>query len=523
MSVKRLSECDESQLELLLFGNDDSDAFRVAAEHIESCETCRQRLTELAGDNQSWCEARDLLREFDPNVQPSTQDVLKVKPNDRGELQDTHSPGPTQLDFLAAPSHPELLGRLGRYEVERVIGTGGMGIVLKGFDTELNRPVAIKVLSPHLAHSSAARQRFAREGRAAAAVVHEHVVAIHNVESEGDMPFLVMQYVAGESLQARVDRQGPLSVSEMLRIAIQAASGLAAAHEQGLVHRDIKPANLLLEAGVERALLTDFGLARAIDDASVTHTGVVAGTPHYMSPEQADGRPIDHRSDLFSLGSVLYFMATGQPPFCAERPMAVLNRVCHSRHQPVREINSNVPEDLVSMIDRLLDKRPQKRPANAAEVQQTLMRLLSDIQQGGIGNRSSRRKRMKQRVVLAVALGGLAILSTNRILDWLGRPDAIPPATRVNPPVTLPAPHRTAGDLMTALLSFGPSNESEFAATAATVAADVDRLESDTPGNNAFLQNTTSSWSFGHASVSQDLQNLESVPFPDFAEQGDRQ
>ena len=194
-----------------------------------------------------------------------------------------------KLDFLSPPSHPEMLGQLGRYQIEQVIGAGGMGIVLKGFDTDLNRPVAVKVLAPHLAHSGAARQRFAREARAAAAVVHEHVVAIYNVESEEETPFLVIQYVPGRSLQDRVDQDGPLAAEEILRIGMQAAAGLAAAHAQGVIHRDVKPANILLESGVERALLTDFGLARAADDASLTHSGIVAGTPHYMSPEQARG------------------------------------------------------------------------------------------------------------------------------------------------------------------------------------------------------------------------------------------
>ena len=221
------------------------------------------------------------------------------------------------LALLGRPNHPEMLGRLGRYDIEKVIGSGGMGIVLKAHDSELNRPIAIKLLAPNLSHVGAARERFAREGRAAAAVVHEHVVAIYNVEADGKLPFLIMQYVAGRSLQMRVDDYGPLAVEEILRIGMQAAAGLAAAHAQGLVHRDVKPSNILLEDTVERAVLTDFGLARAMDDMSLTQTGIIAGTPHYMSPEQATGGPIDARSDLFSLGAVLYFMATGHPPFRA--------------------------------------------------------------------------------------------------------------------------------------------------------------------------------------------------------------
>src|SRR5205814_9742171 len=175
----------------------------------------------------------------------------------------------------------------------------------------------IKVMAPQLAASATARRRFTREARAAAAVTHDHVVTIHAVEDAGPLPHIVMQFVAGTSLQDRLDRTGPLPLAEVLRIGMQTASGLAAAHAQGLVHRDVKPANILLENGVERVKLTDFGLARAADDASLTHSGQVAGTPAYMSPEQAEGKPVDARSDLFSLGSVLYAMLAGRPAFRA--------------------------------------------------------------------------------------------------------------------------------------------------------------------------------------------------------------
>jgi serine/threonine-protein kinase len=220
------------------------------------------------------------------------------------------------------------------------------------------------------------------------------------------VPFLVMQYVPGRSLQARVDEDGPLATDEILRIGMQAAAGLAAAHRQGLVHRDVKPSNILLEDTVERAVLTDFGLARTFDDASLTHTGILAGTPHYMSPEQATGAPIDPRSDLFSLGAVLYFMATGNPPFRAAGAMAVLHRICNDTHRPAWQRNRQIPDELSDMIDRLLEKKPGKRFGSAEEVQQQLAALLSRLQQHGLGRRRFRRwsgKRPRRNVVVGAA------------------------------------------------------------------------------------------------------------------------
>lgn len=404
--------CREMPLDLLL-----SDAESVAdaggiisemTEHVSHCEACQSRLAELAADATCWNEVRDSLSDaadhvWKPDASWSSHAGLPSAQK-HGENADSLSGMVRQ--FLAAPSHPELLGRLGRYDIERVIGAGGMGIVLKAHDSELNRPIAVKVLASHLAHVGAARERFAREGRAAAAVVHEHVVAIYNVESDGVMPFLVMQYVPGRSLQARVDDEGPLAVEEILRIGMQAASGLAAAHAQGLVHRDVKPANILLEETVERAVLTDFGLARTIDDASLTHTGVLAGTPHYMSPEQATGEAIDHRSDLFSLGAVLYFMATGRPPFRAEGAFAVLHRICNDEHRPVWQANPEIPDELSDLIDQLLAKKPSRRPVTAADTSRQLAAQLSHFQQFGPSRRKWagwRGRRGRRRVLGAVA------------------------------------------------------------------------------------------------------------------------
>jgi len=284
------------------------------------------------------------------------------------------------LDFLEPSDKPGVLGRLGHYEVLEVLGRGGMGVVLRAFDEQLHRVVAIKVMAAQLATNGAARRRFTREARAAAAVSHDHVVTIHAVEDASPRPHIVMQYVAGASLQERLDRTGPLPLPEILRIGMQAAAGLAAAHAQGLVHRDVKPANILLENGVERVKLTDFGLARAADDASLTQSGAVAGTPSFMSPEQAEGRPVEQRSDLFSLGSALYAMCTGRPPFRAGTNIGVLKRVCEETPTPIRETNPEVPDWLAAVVEKLHAKDPAGRFQTAAEVAELLGQYLAHVQ-----------------------------------------------------------------------------------------------------------------------------------------------
>jgi serine/threonine protein kinase len=282
---------------------------------------------------------------------------------------------------LAPTDDDRMLGRLGGYEVVGIVGMGGMGVVLKAFDPPLNRYVAIKILSPHLGSSGAARKRFARESQAAAAVVHDNVIEIYGVSHANGLPYLVMPYVRGPSLERRLEEEGPLSVLEILRIGMQAAAGLATAHAQGLVHRDVKPANILLADGVERVKLTDFGLARAADDASLTKTGIIAGTPQYMSPEQAKGEPLDERSDLFSLGSVLYAMCTGRPPFRAETTYGILRRVTDEEPRAIREINPEIPDWLERVVAKLLSKSPIDRFRSAAEVHDLLEQCLAHLQQ----------------------------------------------------------------------------------------------------------------------------------------------
>jgi serine/threonine protein kinase len=198
------------------------------------------------------------------------------------------------------------MGRLGKYDVIKSIGQGGMGVVLKGFDESLERHVAIKVLSRQLATSATARRRFTREGRAVAAVNHPNVITIHAVEEQDGLPFLVMELVEGGSLHERIKKDAPLPLEVVLRFGSQIANGLAAAHAQGVIHRDIKPGNVMLEHQVARVKITDFGLARiTMDNSDLTSQGNQLGTPAYMSPEQVHGRDVDDRTDLFSLGCVI--------------------------------------------------------------------------------------------------------------------------------------------------------------------------------------------------------------------------
>lgn len=285
------------------------------------------------------------------------------------------------LSFLEPTSAPGSLGRLQHFEVRKVVGRGAFGIVLKAFDKKLHRIVAIKVMMPELAATSPARKRFLREARSAAAMRHENVVSIHAVEDR-PLPFLVMEFVDGRTLQQKLDQTGPLEILEIIKIGRQVACGLEAAHNKGLIHRDIKPANILLENGGERVILTDFGLARAADDASLSHSGLIAGTPLYMSPEQAQGRKIDERSDLFSFGSVLYAMCTGRPPFRAPSAVAVIRRIVDEQPRSIPEVIPETPAWLVAIITKLHAKNPDHRFHSAGELRSCLESCLNCLQQG---------------------------------------------------------------------------------------------------------------------------------------------
>lgn len=427
MAIPSKTTCDVDRLRLLLADQLPERQQLEVADHISDCADCRRALESMAGDLGWWSEVESCLRTHAGST--TNGDDPSGVLGDSDELDESFT-ADFVVDFLEPSEQPNVLGRLGEYEILEIIGRGGMGVVLKGYQRELARFVAVKVMAPHLASSGAARQRFVREARAAAAIVHPHVMPIHSVCTTARLPYLVMPFVACESLQQRIDRQGPLEIIEILRIGLQASHGLAASHAQGLVHRDIKPANILLEKGVDRVMLTDFGLARAVDDASLTRTGIVTGTPQYMSPEQSCGEAIDARSDLFSLGSVLYAMCAGRPPFRAESALAVLRRITDSQARSLREINPQVPEWLEQIVLRLHAKSPDERYQSADEVARLLEQCLAHVQQPTVASlpgslrtkprlpAATTTRRLSRRSWIMIG-GGLLLLTVVISLPWL--------------------------------------------------------------------------------------------------------
>lgn len=411
-------------------------------QHIETCPSCQHTLDgwlsspsieglAAAGKDSATQEAA--LRELMDNIKKrSVGDVTQAEPNSSVREEG--------LAFLSPSTRPGHLGRLGQYEILSILGKGGFGTVFKAFDEKLHRVVAIKVLAPELAASGTARKRFIREAQAAAAVKSDHIVAIYNVADEANPPYLGMELIDGISLEDRLKKEGSLELKEILRIGMQMAEGLAAAHKQGLIHRDIKPGNILLENGVQRVKITDFGLARAADDASVTQSGVIAGTPMFMSPEQAEGLALDHRSDLFSLGSVLYVMCTGRAPFRANTTMAVLKRVCDETPTPIREINPDVPDWLCAIVEKLQAKKADDRFGSAKEVAELLGKHLAEVQahgrveprRGPVETPASTPKPRQLTLAAAIAIiagsaVAVALIATLGVLFWPRGGEVVPP------------------------------------------------------------------------------------------------
>lgn len=287
------------------------------------------------------------------------------------------------IHWLAPAQDPGELGRLGSYRILKVLGKGGMGIVLLAEDQKLKRQVAVKALLPAVAMEDESRQRFLQEAQATAVIENDHVIPIYQVGEEQGLPYLVMPFLKGETLEKRLESGRPIPVPELLRFGRELAWGLAAAHAKGLIHRDIKPANIWLEAPSARVKILDFGLARAVGDPTkLTQTGYVVGTPAYMAPEQARGLPVDHRCDLFSLGVVLYRMGTGAYPFQGETTMALLSALAMDTPKSVSHLNADLPPEFADLVMQLLAKNPTARPQSAQEVAERIQAIEQALANG---------------------------------------------------------------------------------------------------------------------------------------------
>ena len=316
-----------------------------------------------------------------------------------------------------------MTGRLlaGRYELGEVVGQGGMALVYRATDRALGRDVAVKVLRDQFAEDPEIVARFEREARSAARLAHPNVVDIYDVGQDGPTQFIVMELVEGENLKSLIRREAPLSPARVIRLGRDIAAALEFAHRRGLVHRDVKPQNVVLDMN-GRARLTDFGIAQAADAASLTQTGTVLGTAQYMAPEQARGRGATAASDLYSLGVVLYELATGQPPFEGGPALSVALRHVQEAPRPPRQLNPNLPPQLEAVILKLLAKEPARRFGSAAELAEALAGTLQPAREP------------TARVAVVDRPPGAGDARVRGGATRVGRPPAAPPRPRPAPP-----------------------------------------------------------------------------------------
>lgn len=399
------SHCpDENTIEQYLCGLLEADQESLDVEHhLLECEQCLATSTRIGAD-ETIAEAIRSKGTFDGESQLVENVIEFAKRRLRGESDvlaaDTLVPLQTdtpslnlpdtkylpELDaanteFLSPPQQPDEIGRLGNYRILELIGYGGMGIVFRAEDIQLRRRVALKVIKPGFAASQDAKDRFLIEARATAAIEHDNLVDIYQVGEHNGVAFLSMQFLTGESLQDRLDniaqgRAENFAESDILRIGREIAEGLDAAHKAGLIHRDVKPDNIWLHGEAGRVKILDFGLARSAQDPGLTQTGQIMGTPRYMSPEQAQGLDVDARVDLFSLGCVLYRMTTGQLAFDGTNLTATLMAVAHQDHVPVLERKPDTDPELATLIEGLLAKQRDQRPASA----EVVVRIIVEIE-----------------------------------------------------------------------------------------------------------------------------------------------
>ena len=325
---------------------------------------------------------------------------------------------------------PSLIGRqLGTYQVLSLLGAGGMGEVYRARDTKLNRDVALKTLPTAFAPDDDGLARFKREARALASLNHAHIVTIFSIEEHHDVPFMTMELIEGHPLNQRIPAGG-LAVARLFDIAIALADALAAAHHKHIIHRDLKPANVMVTDD-GRVKVLDFGLARAVDGGhsgaadevttrGLTQARMVVGTMPYMSPEQIEAASLDHRTDLFSLGVVLYELATGARPFRGDSSPALMSSILKDRPRPVGEQRTDVPGDLCRLIERCLEKQPRDRIQTAAEILAELRAQRRAWESGAAGSTGRAPDKAPQPTERAASIAVLAFtdLSAAKDQDW---------------------------------------------------------------------------------------------------------
>lgn len=345
-------------------------------------ETVRQLHSELATLARQLSESAP----HDPCMQESAcqQALAQIKALIHNTVMSTASLAASE-DGSEEDEPDQVPESLEHFRILKLLGKGGMGAVYLAEDTRLGRQVAIKTLRRGLAKKKAARERFLREARLAATIEHDHVVPIYYVGEADGIPFLAMPYLKGKSLEELLRNHQKLPLRHVLHLGLQIASGLAIAHEKGLIHRDIKPSNLWVEPiGGGRIKILDFGLARSNeDDMTLTQSGVILGTPAFMAPEQAKGEKVDARADLYSLGVVLYRMATGQLPISGTDTYSMLVALATEQPRPVMELAPELPPNLADLIMRLLAKDRNLRPASARDVARELRNILETWKTAG--------------------------------------------------------------------------------------------------------------------------------------------
>jgi TolB-like protein/tRNA A-37 threonylcarbamoyl transferase component Bud32/Tfp pilus assembly protein PilF len=313
----------------------------------------------------------------------------------------------------------------GRYQIIQELGRGGMGVVYKAQDTKLKRTVALKFLPQELTHISEVKERFMREAQAAAALDHPHICTVYEFDEAEEKTFISMAYIEGQSLKKKIE-SGPFEIFEALRITIQVAEGLQEAHKKGVVHRDVKSANIMVTEK-DQAKIMDFGLARVTGTTLVTKEGMTMGTIAYMSPQQARGEEVDHRTDIWSLGVVLYEMFSGQLPFKGEHDQAVIYSILNEQPKPITDLRSEIPISIEQVVAKALEKNPDERYQNIDELLDDLRSISEGIEPEGIRVRLWKAKllRRKRAIIYAGIAGFLIIMTVVALSLFTGRAEAI--------------------------------------------------------------------------------------------------